>query len=71
MSGPLAGFGAYEKWAVERGRSLLDLALGWLLTHPIVASVIASASTPKQVRANVAAAEWRLTAVEMESFEAL
>jgi len=63
--------GAFEKWAVERGRSLLDLALGWLLSQPIVASVIASASTPEQVRANVAAAEWRLSAAEMESFAAI
>jgi aryl-alcohol dehydrogenase-like predicted oxidoreductase len=36
--------------------------LGWLLSQPIVATVIASASTPEQVRANVAAAEWRLSA---------
>ncbi len=63
--------GAFEKWAVERGRSLLDLALGWLLSQPIVASVIASASTPEQVRANVAAAGRRLTAQQLESFEAL
>ena len=63
--------GAFEKFAQERGHSLLDLAFGWLLSQPIVASVIASASTPEQVRANVAAAEWRLSAAEMEEFSAL
>jgi aryl-alcohol dehydrogenase-like predicted oxidoreductase len=63
--------GAFERFAAERGHSLLDLSFGWLLSQPIVASVIASASTPEQVRANVAAARWRLSAEEMESFAAL
>jgi aryl-alcohol dehydrogenase-like predicted oxidoreductase len=62
---------AFERFAGERSHSLLDLAFGWLLSQPIVASVIASASTPEQVRANVAAAEWRLSGAEMESFAAL
>ncbi len=56
-----------EAFAVDRGHKLLDLAFGWLLTQPVVGSVIASASTPNQVRLNVAAAEWRLTPQEMES----
>ena len=62
---------AFERFAAERGHSLLDLALGWLLSQPIVATVIASASTPEQVRANVAAAEWRLSAEGMEDVAAL
>ena len=61
---------AFERFAGERGHSLLDLAFGWLLSQPIVASVIASASTPEQVRANVAAAEWHLSAADMEAFAA-
>ncbi len=56
-----------ERFAVDRGHSLLDLAFGWLLSQTIVGPVIASASTPEQVKANVAAADWRLTAEEMES----
>jgi len=59
---------AFERFAQERGHSLLELAFGWLLSQPIVASVIASASAPEQVRANVAAAEWRLSAGDMEAF---
>ncbi|MFI5258587.1 MAG: aldo/keto reductase [Candidatus Limnocylindrales bacterium] len=66
-----ARIAAFEGFARERGHQLLDLALGWLLSQPIVASVIASASTPEQVRANVAAAEWRLGASEMEAVAAL
>jgi aryl-alcohol dehydrogenase-like predicted oxidoreductase len=60
-----------EAFAVERGRSLLELAFGWLLGHPLVGSVIASASTQEQVRANVAAAEWRLSTSEMQAVDAL
>jgi aryl-alcohol dehydrogenase-like predicted oxidoreductase len=52
-------------FAQEHGHTLLDLAFGWLLSQPIVASVIASAATPEQLRANVAAAAWRLTDAEM------
>jgi aryl-alcohol dehydrogenase-like predicted oxidoreductase len=63
--------GAFTAFAAERKHSLLDLAFGWLLSQPIVGSVIASASTPEQVRANVAAAEWRLSPADMESFAAL
>jgi len=48
-------------WADERGHSLLDLALSWHTSNPIVASVIAGATTPAQVEANVAAATWALT----------
>src|SRR5262249_21153578 len=40
-------------FCAARGRSLLQLALGWLLANPVVASVIAGASSPEQVRANV------------------
>jgi len=43
---------------------LLDLAFGWLLAQPAVASVIAGATRPEQVVQNVAAAEWRMSAEE-------
>ena len=57
---------ALERFAAERGHSILELAFGWLLAHAPVASVIAGATTPEQVRANAAAAGWVLTADEME-----
>jgi aryl-alcohol dehydrogenase-like predicted oxidoreductase len=52
-------------FARGRGRSLLELALGWLASQGCVASVIAGATTPDQVRANAAASGWRLTADEV------
>ena len=56
-----------EAFAIEHGRQLLDLAFGWLLSQPIVGSVIASASTPDQIAANIKAAEWRLSSQEMDA----
>jgi aryl-alcohol dehydrogenase-like predicted oxidoreductase len=50
---------ALEKYAAERGRSLLDVAIGGLAAQPAVASVIAGATTPEQVRANAAAGAWQ------------
>ena len=49
---------ALEAYAAERGVSLLHVAIGGLLAQPAVSSVIAGATKPEQVRANVAAAEW-------------
>ena len=49
-------------FAAARGHTMLELAISWLLDRPVVASVIAGASTPAQLKANVAAAGWRLTA---------
>jgi len=44
--------------AGHQGHDLVELAIAWLLTRPAVASVIAGATTPDQVRANVRAADW-------------
>ncbi len=52
----LARVGALLELAEGEGMSLLTLAFSWLLDHPEVASVIAGASNPEQVRANAAAA---------------
>ncbi len=47
-----------EAFAAERSVTLLDVALGGLAALPTVASVIAGATSPTQVRANVAATSW-------------
>ena len=46
--------------AAGEGHSVLELAIAWLLTRPAVASVIAGATRPEQVAANVGAARWTL-----------
>jgi aryl-alcohol dehydrogenase-like predicted oxidoreductase len=45
-------------WAEAHGVSLLDVAIGGLAAVEPVASVIAGATKPEQVRANAAAGEW-------------
>jgi aryl-alcohol dehydrogenase-like predicted oxidoreductase len=49
---------ALEEYASVRGRSLLDVAIGGLAAMPAVASVIAGATKPEQVAANVASGSW-------------
>jgi len=61
----LAGF------AVAHGHSMLELAVSWLAAQPTVASVIAGAKTPEQVRANATAAGWRLTAADLAAISAI
>jgi aryl-alcohol dehydrogenase-like predicted oxidoreductase len=56
-------------FAESRGRSLLELAFGWLLAHPPVATVIAGATRPEQVSANAAAASWALTERELDEVD--
>jgi aryl-alcohol dehydrogenase-like predicted oxidoreductase len=57
------------RWGEENGRSLLELAIGWLAAQPSVPSVIAGASTPDQLRANVEAASWQPTAPELTAID--
>jgi aryl-alcohol dehydrogenase-like predicted oxidoreductase len=56
---------ALTQFAQSRGHSILDLAMSWLLHRPVVASVIAGATSAEQVRANVKAASWTLTAADV------
>ena len=58
-------------WAAERGHTVLELAVAWLLARPAVATVIAGASTPGQVRQNVAAGTWELSPDEAREVEGL
>jgi len=58
-----------EGFAIERGRTLLELAVSWLVRRPQVASVIAGATSPEQVEANVRAAGWALTDEEMQAID--
>jgi aryl-alcohol dehydrogenase-like predicted oxidoreductase len=56
---------ALLQFAASRGHTLVELAISWLATQPTVASVIAGATSPEQVRTNTAAASWRLTAADL------
>ena len=56
-------------FAAHRGHSLLELAFSWLLRDGVVASVIAGATTPEQVKQNVHAAQWALSPEELAEID--
>jgi len=62
---------ALDEFARQRGVTLLDVAIGGLLAQPAVASVIAGATKPEQVRSNVAASEWQPSADDLAALNAL
>jgi aryl-alcohol dehydrogenase-like predicted oxidoreductase len=49
---------ALQRYADERAVSLLEVAVGGLLAMPAISCVIAGATKPEQVRANVKAGSW-------------
>ena len=55
---------ALEALATTCGHSLLELAIGGLIARPVVASVIAGASSAEQVRTNAVAGCWKITEEE-------
>jgi aryl-alcohol dehydrogenase-like predicted oxidoreductase len=56
-------------FAQARGLTILDLAMSWIAARPQVASVIAGATKPDQVEANVKAAGAKLTAADMAELD--
>ncbi|MBM4197363.1 MAG: aldo/keto reductase [Gammaproteobacteria bacterium] len=59
--------GELHRYADSIGRSVLDLAIGWLAAQPFVSSVIAGVTRPEQVRQNVAAAGWPISADQVDA----
>jgi aryl-alcohol dehydrogenase-like predicted oxidoreductase len=62
---------ALQRYADERGIPLLHVAVGGLAAMPAVASVIAGATRPEQVRANVEAGAWEPSADDLAALRAL
>jgi len=62
---------ALTEFAAGRGHTMLELAVSWLAAQPAVASVIAGAKSPEQVKANASAAGWRLTEADLAAIEAM
>jgi aryl-alcohol dehydrogenase-like predicted oxidoreductase len=60
---------ALQSFCHERGRSLLELAMSWLLMRPTVSCVIAGASSPDQLKQNTEAAGWTLSTEELAEID--
>ena len=67
----LAGAEALTGWAQQRGRTLLEVAVGGLAAQPGCSSVIAGASSAEQVMANAEAGEWVPAASELAELDKL
>ncbi len=62
----------YQAFCDERSITMLQASIGWLLSRPALASVIAGATRPEQVRANAeAAGAWTPTTAELELIDAI
>jgi aryl-alcohol dehydrogenase-like predicted oxidoreductase len=58
-------------YAAAQGRTMVELAFSWLASQPVVSSVIAGATRPEQIAANVKAADWALTADDVAAIDAI
>jgi aryl-alcohol dehydrogenase-like predicted oxidoreductase len=62
---------ALQAYTEKRGIALLDVAIGGLAAKPAVTSVIAGATSPAQVVANVAASRWVPTSDDLAELDAI
>jgi aryl-alcohol dehydrogenase-like predicted oxidoreductase len=60
---------ALEGFAAERGIGVLDVAIAGLAAQPAVASVIAGATKPEQIAANVKAIEWQPSEADLAELD--
>jgi aryl-alcohol dehydrogenase-like predicted oxidoreductase len=60
---------ALEAFAHGAGHTILELAFSWLLRKECVSSVIAGATKPEQVTANVEAASWKLSPQDISAVD--
>jgi aryl-alcohol dehydrogenase-like predicted oxidoreductase len=58
-----------ERFAEERSRSVGELALAWLMAKPQVSTIIAGASNPEQLSANLKALDWKLTQEDLNEID--
>jgi aryl-alcohol dehydrogenase-like predicted oxidoreductase len=61
---------ALDQVASETGKTVAQIALNWLLTRPTVANVIVGARNEEQLRQNLAAVGWELTAQQLARLDA-
>ena len=65
-------FDAVERltgFAAARDHTILELAFAWLAEQPAIASIIAGATEPEQIEANVAAVDWKLSGDELAELD--
>ena len=61
---------ALDAMAVETGKTVSQIALNWLLQRPTVSTVIVGARNEEQLRQNLGAVGWKLTAAQVAKLDA-
>jgi aryl-alcohol dehydrogenase-like predicted oxidoreductase len=61
---------ALEAVARETNKSVPQVALNWLLQRPSVANIIIGARNEEQLRQNLGAVDWNLTAEQISKLDA-
>jgi aryl-alcohol dehydrogenase-like predicted oxidoreductase len=61
---------ALDEVAAETGRTVPQIALNWVLRRPSVSTVVMGARDEKQLRANLGATGWKLTAEQIAKLDA-
>jgi aryl-alcohol dehydrogenase-like predicted oxidoreductase len=59
------------RFATARGHTLTELAMAWLASRPMVATVIAGATSPEQVRINAQAVNWQIPQHDLAELDAV
>jgi 1-deoxyxylulose-5-phosphate synthase len=62
---------SFSSFARERGLSEIQVAFSWLAAQPAVASVIAGATRPEQVRQNAESADWLPTEKDLAELDSI
>ena len=60
---------ALDEVAAETGKTVAQVALNWLLQRPTVCSLVIGASSEEQLRQNLGAVDWKLTAEQMQRLD--
>ena len=71
LSRLLAWTAPLNRWAQERGHTLLELAIAWVLSHPAVTVCLCGGKSPEQVDDHVRAASWQLSAEDRREINRL
>jgi len=67
----LAWMAPLKRWAEERGHTLLELAIAWVLSHPAVTVRLCGGKSPEQIDDHVRAASWQLSTEDRREIDSL
>jgi aryl-alcohol dehydrogenase-like predicted oxidoreductase len=71
LNNSLARTAPLSRWAHERGHTLLELAIAWVLSNPAVTVCLCGGKSPEQIDDHVRAASWQLSAEDRREINSL